>query len=573
MKRFIKPQRCTALLLALFISLVLAACGGSGGQVSGGGSDGGARVPVELVIYTQTANFSGELTGWSAEVLKERFNVKVIIIPDADGTFATRMESGNLGDIVIFGSDGGDYEDAYEAGMLYDWEEDNLIQEYGPYILENMPHALEKNRNISGGKLYGFGHDVAASADNHSAFFYHPDIRWDLYEKLGKPEINTLEDFIPVLEEMVKMEPVSDAGTKTYGVSSFPDWDGAMVMMVKATGALYGYDEHGLGLYDTKTQTFEGCLEPNGMYLRALKFYNALYQKGLYDPDSMTQTYNDMIAKYTNGAAFFNIFDWMASTAYNSPEHLEAGKAMFTLAAKDQKNLAYGLNVFGKNRVWAIGAKTNYPELCMEIINWFATPEGVLTYNYGPQGLMWDYNENGDTYLTELGLRAQKDKKTTQIEYGTAVSSYEDGEFQHNNTVWDLTSVNPESKSGENFDYKTWKSTLENDPVYEIQQSWRDYTGAILADEYLESNNHLAVAIGSTYSESKRNAELETTWTQVSECVKAGSWSAIYAKTDEEYNEIVAKMISDAKAYGYDECIKWSIEEALKRKAAEDEAK
>jgi multiple sugar transport system substrate-binding protein/putative aldouronate transport system substrate-binding protein len=309
------------------------------------------------------------------------------------------------------------------------------------------------------------------------------------------------------------------------------------------------------------------------MYLRAMKFYNTLFQKGLYDPDSMTQTYNDMIEKYTNGAAFFNIFNWMASGAYNTPDHMNAGKIMRTVAAKDQRNIAYGLSVFGGNRVWTIGAKTNYPELCMSIINYFCTPDGVLTYNYGPKDVCWSYNADGDTYLTELGLACQMDTENTVITYGGYTGKYKDGQFQHNNTTWTRDAVNPDSASGETFNREFWKRTIVSKPVTAIEQRWRDKTGFVFQDEYLEKNGHLSVAIASAYSGSNKSADLKTTWEQVKECIKAGSWSAIYAKTDAEFDAIVTKMITDAKGYGYDSCVEWCINEATLRKQAEDLAK
>ena len=551
-----------AVVLALVTAISLSAC------VAGGGRDG---APVNLVIYTQLANFSGGQEGWAAEILKEKFNVNVTIISEMDGTFQTRMESGFLGDIVIFSSDQDQYLDAIGVGMLYDWEEDNLLQESGSYIWEHMQLALEKNRNLNGGKIHGFGHGVAGSAEEHENFFYYPYIRWDLYQQLGYPVIRTLEDFIPVLADMVALEPVTERGSKTYGVSFFPDWDGDMVMMVKSTGALYGYDEFGLGLYDTKTQTFQPVLEADGMYLRALRFYNQLFQKGLLDPDSMTQTFDDMGEKYLNGQAMFNIFSWMAAP-FNTEENMRTGKAMMCVAAEDQKNIVYGLNVFGGSRVWTIGAQTAYPRLCMEIINWLSTPEGVLTYNYGPRGVTWDYDDEGNTYMTELGLATRLDGDTTVIEYGNYNGIYGDGEFQHNNTTWNGDAVNPDSAIGETFNYENWRSTLLNRTVYPIEQSWRDHMGAVRADDYLISRGHISVSIGSAFSMGRRSRELNTTWNQVRECVKAGSWSAIYAESDAEFDAVVAKMISDAKAYGYDECVEWTKEQAVLRKAAEDEA-
>lgn len=96
-------------------------------------------------------------------------------------------------------------------------------------------------------------------------------------------------------ENLERICPKDDNDNTTYGISMFSDWDGDMVMFVKALAtAYYGYDEFYVGLYDLETGTFHGAVEENGPYLECLKFYNKLFQKGLVDPDSLTQKYNGM---------------------------------------------------------------------------------------------------------------------------------------------------------------------------------------------------------------------------------------------------------------------------------------
>ena len=74
---------------------------------------------VTLTVYSQLANYSGEMKGWFAKILEDKFGVKVNLIPDGDGVYDTRMEAGNLGDIVVWGSDGKDYMQAVNAGLLF----------------------------------------------------------------------------------------------------------------------------------------------------------------------------------------------------------------------------------------------------------------------------------------------------------------------------------------------------------------------------------------------------------------------------------------------------------------------
>jgi putative aldouronate transport system substrate-binding protein len=523
---------------------------------------------VTLTAFSQLANYSGEQMGWMGKLLLDKFNVKLNIVNAPEGVFATRMEAGELGDLIFFGNDTDDYQQAIAAGLLLDWNEDDILSNYGPYIKENMQNALSKNASLSpdGETIYGFGYNVGTSTKEHQSFFYHPDIRWDLYEKIGSPKVTKLEDYVDILAKMVEIEPKSDSGAQTYGVSLFKDWDGDMVMFVKSTGALYGYDEFGFTLYNVLTQEAEPILNDDSMYIRSLKFYNALYQKGLLDPDSMTQTCDDANNAYQDGAAFFNIFTFLGRDMYNTEKHTSAGKGMYALAADDMKVLVYGLNIFGGNRIWAIGANTEYPELCMAIINYFCTPEGTMTYFYGPKGANWDYDENGNPFLTEQGLACRTDI-TTQMT-GEYTGAFEDGQGKWNNETWDRDSINPEA-NGATYNCLFWDS-YKSLPTTPAEQKWKDATGFLTPDDYLAQTGKMAISLGSGFTMDTRSDELNTIWAQVAECNKSYSWKLIYAKTDAEFDSLLAEYKAKAKEYGYDTCVEWCLEQAAKRKAKED---
>lgn len=573
-----KVKKIVALLMASTMLVSLAGCGTSSSSSS---SDTAVEsdydeelediIPEETVtldVFDQLANYSGEQIGWFAQVMLEKFNVKLNIIQDADGVYETRMESGNLGDIVIWGNDSDEYLEAVNKGLLYDWNEDDLLDEYGSYIEENMSAALEKNASISGGTVYGIGHDIAVDASARQEEMYTWDLRWDLYKELGYPEINDLNDLVDVLAQMKEICPTDDNGNPTYGVSLFSDWDGNMVMFVKSTAsAYYGYDEFGLGLYDPETQTFHGSLEEDGPYIEMLKFYNTLYQKGLLDPDSQTQGYDGMVEDYQNGTAFLNVFNFLGSTLYNSESHLADGKAMYPCPPASATPICYGQNIYGSNRPWTIGAKTEYPELCMAIINWLATPEGRMTMEYGPEDVCWYYDEDGNTQFTELGKTAKLDGKTEMSDGYSG--TFEDGNFKMNNTTWGIDAENTDS-NGETYNYKNWKS-YSTEANSEIEQDWRDKNGTTTLDSLFDNWNY-KLSVGTTYSESTKSDELTMVWNQVTDCIKTGSWKAIYASSDAEFDSIVSDMISQADSYGYDQCVEWCEGEAQLRAAAEDAA-
>lgn len=544
---------------------------GSASALTGCGSK--KNEVIKLNVYSQLANFSGKQIGWSADILKKKFNVELNIIPEGDGVFETRMTSGNLGDIVVWGADNDKYPLAVKNNLLFGWEDDNVLDEYGPYIKKNMPDALKKNKELTktitngaSDKLYGFGANVALNSKDHESFFYTWDTRWDLYKKLGYPKVKNLQDYHKMLKNMQKLCPSDDSGNKVYAVSLWPDWDDAMVMYVKAMAtAYYGYDELALGLYDPTNGKYHDALEEKGPYLEMLKWFNDLYQDGLIDPDSMTQTYDEMIAKVQNGGTLFSIFNYSGSLGYNTKEHTSAGKLMYCMKPEDASPIVYGMNTQGGDRVWSIGAKTEYPEKCMEIINYLATPEGRMTMEYGPKGYTWDYDDQKHAYLTDVGVKCQKDKNTTMG--GGYKGSYHDGELQINNITWSLDASNPDS-DGETYNKESWAS-YNATPSSDIEKDWRDKTGCTTINEYMEKGKY-TVAPGTSFSKETQDTTLKTTWNQVTTEIKNSSWKAIYAKSDKKFDSIVAGMKKSAKKYGYDKCVEWSRNQASRRKALED---
>lgn len=531
--------------------------------------------PITINVYSQLANYSGIQGHWSADLLLDMFNVKINIIPDSDGTYATRMESRNLGDIVVWGADGEDYLEAVKQGLLLDWEEDGLCQEYAPYIWQNYQLALGANRAKSGdGKIHGFGHNVALKPGSHEAFFYTWDLRWDLYKQLGYPQVKDLDGMIDLFKQMKEICPADENGNPTYAVSLWPDWDGNMVMYVKSLAtAYYGWDEFEQGLISTETGEFQGCLEPDGMYIECLKFFNRLYREGLLDPDSSSNTYEKMTEKVKAGGTFWSIFNFSGSSIFNTTDHLAADKYMGTMVPDEGTPICYGSSTAGGNRVWTVGADAEYPELCLAIIDYLATPEGSLTMWYGPKGLTWDYNEEGGAYFTELGRLTNKDPRQdmtgavligprTGKEYPQS-GTYNDGALQINNTTLTSSQLNPDSKKQETLDRDGWVSVI-NDSLTPIQQDWCQWSGCDTLQQYLENHPYKVMLSRGTYAPGTMDSELKAKSKMIMTAVKTYSWRAIYAKNDGEFNFHVNTMINECKANRYDEYVAWCQAEAAK---------
>lgn len=564
MKKFFK----ISFVLVAVISLTFLLTGSSNKNSSSG------TELYKIDVYCQTANFSGIQPGWFGKIVKDKFNIEMNIIQSPEGVYATRAASGNLGDLVLFGNNGTEYTDAIEAGLLRPW--DDLLDKYGPDIKKTMPVALKHNRDTFGnGKTtYGFGYNVALSPLEYESPFYHPDLRYDLYKKLpaNLQKIKTLEDYIPALIEMQKMEREATGKTDIYALSLFPNWDGDAVMFVKALGALYGYDEFGFCHYDVNTKTVRPYLEDGSMYLRALKFFNTAFRAGILDPNSPTTGNGDMIwDKFRDGKVLFGLFKFMSDN-YNSEKNMAEGKAMFAVPADDMRPIAYGTNIYGKERVWAIGSKAKYPERIMQLIDWLCTPEGVMTFFWGPKGLTWDYDKNNKAYLTEFGVKALADKNTiVPDEFGGG--KYSDGEPQHNLTTFAADVTNP--ITGEKYDRFFWNSELNKNPskalaIWRADMSAKTGRNILTPDDLLKGR--VSIGIASTFTKASRDAALDIKYKAVSTAIKTNTWLALMASTEDEYNQRVETLISEAKAAGLDECVKWDREQGAIRAAREKEA-
>ncbi len=533
------------------------------------------REPYTIDIFSMLSNFSGEQQGWFAKAVKDKFNLTLNIIASnleggGDTKFSAMMAAGNLGDLVVFGDDGQKYQDAIKTGMLLDWTKNGLLDQYGKNIMQYAPKAIEKNsKNFGGGtSVYGIGFDVGDDKPGPSEgkfLTYHPNIRWDLYQKAGSPVITKMEDYLPLLKKMQELEPKSDSGRPTYAFSMWKDWDGNMMMNTKAWVGLHGFDEGdgfnpgGFTLISADQDKVQGVLDEDGYYMRGLKLYFDANQMGLVDPDSLTQNFEEVVNKMTDGQILFTWFPWMDT--YNTPERLEAGKGFALVPFQEERTFSYGYNPYGGQRVWAIGAKAKHPERVLEFIDWLYSPEGTMVANYGPEGLVWKL-ENGKQVLTEFGEQAMPSNPTPVPEqFGGG--NWKDGKNQINNTTFKMTNVNP--ITGDPYDWELWTSTLAKAPN-KMEESWRAAMGANTAKEYLQQNNLLAVEkqIFTGTAPVPYSDALEQKRGQVAEVIKQYSWKMVFAKNEAEFGKLKQEMIDKAKGLGYEEVLAFNKEQNQK---------
>ncbi len=517
-----------------------------------------------ITVYDQNTSYSGEINGWFADVIKDKFNIELNFKSANDMTFAAYMEQGSLGDIIIFSNEN-DFRTVCEAGQLLDWEYADCLTEYAPYINEHYADALLKSRSLSeDGQIYGINGNIALDTDNHEDFPYICYLRWDLYAGLGYPDVNTLEDFENIIADMTALARSNDSDSSIYGISLFNSWDDNMLAAAVSIAGMYGYTEWGPGLYNLSTDSYEACIDKDGIYIRALRFFNNLYRSGLLDPDSMSQTYELAKKDYEKGRAVFGIYSVVASD-YNNLTHLSQDKSMMPITAADFTTTCTPKSSYGSNYVWAVSYKTKYPEQCMKFIDWMFSPEGMLTIMYGPKGLTWDYDDNALPYITDFGYECLSNTSTIMTDGYSG--SYIEGFVDFGCPTLNKSTL-IDGLDNVTYNYLTWQSTLDsqwysdNYGSYDNAVSqWSRDTGYDNVNSYIEDTGCTIYPV-TTFSLAAVPMDYTISENEIANDLCTYSWNAIYADSEEQFNEIIDNMCSAvASRKDYDAIIDFYTEQ------------
>lgn len=555
-------------LLGMTLLGSLAGCGGAAeSEIDAASSESGYDETITIDVYNGLANYMGMQEGWFAKIVRDKFNMELnIIAPNVAGNgdtlYQTRTAAGDLGDLIIV-DNGQQYNELVEAGLLTD------ASEYYE-TMENVQRfdAAVQNLNKDADGLYGFPTSVSTLKATDPSEGLDPTfgayVRWDLYGEQGYPEIGTLEDLLPVIQKMQEDNPTTDSGKKVYGFSLFSDWDGNMMNAGKQLVTYYGYDESGFVLAKADGSDYQSILDSDSEYIRALKFYFEANQMGLVDPESTTQNYDTLFAKFQEGQVLFSWWPWLGQAAFNTTTNLTEGKGFMLAPIQDQKIFSYGAEVYGGKQFIGIGSNAEDPERIAAFIDWLYSSEGVLANSSqtsgssGPEGLTWEMKD-GEPVLTEFGKQALLDGDgDVPEEYGGG--SYKDGVSALNvNTVLPID-INPDT--GFPYAYTMWES-YQNETTDPVKEDWSKNMGSAESTiGYLEENDQLLVAPGASYVAPEDSSEISTLRNQAKATIIEYSWRMVFAKDEAEFDQLLKEMQETADGLGYQTVLEFDMNNA-----------
>jgi multiple sugar transport system substrate-binding protein/putative aldouronate transport system substrate-binding protein len=538
-----------------------------------GGTDNGTAVTgtsnkypdfITVDVFDSQANFQGIQSGWFAKVVKDKFNMELnIIAPNVAGggdtLYQTRSANGNLGDLILTNADQGRLKDLVTA---------NLVLDMSSYITneKNLQDRMAAIKNTSAlaaaNGLWAVPSQTSLLSPTEPTEATDPtnapSLRWDLYKQLGYPTIGTLEDLLPILKKMQDNAGTSTSGKKVYAFSLFKDWDGDLMQNAGALTALYGYNPQGFALYAVAGDDIQSIIDDKSQYVRGLKFLYNANQMGLVDPESTTQNFDTVAAKYTDGAVLYSLWPWLGGGMYNTADNTAAGKGFASATLQDGKYVSWGNTPLGTNTFTImVGSKAKDPQRLVDFIDWLYSPEGIEMSatqtggKCGPEGLTWELKD-GKPVLTDFGKKAFVSMdQTLEVPAEWGGGTWKDGISALNYNAVGITEVDP--TSGINYNYSRWDdyATLTQTA---LSKDWSEHNDNYLsAIQYFKDKNFLAVVPGIPFVGQDYSTDIQAIKEQCKQIIVQYSWQMVFAKDDAEFNSLLKEMQDTVTGLGFDQ--------------------
>lgn len=220
-----------------------------------------------------------------------------------------------------------------------------------------------------------------------------------------------------MLEQVVALEPQTSTGLPTYALG---EWFGD-----GQTWALANIDyfaAHSEGIYpipsgytfaintlDSTPVTENQLTTTSSRFWTAVDFYAEAYRRGLLDPDSFTMTQQMWQDKISAGQYMYCMFGWEPPMPTANSTRMKA--TPWSSSAFPPHGVVEGRisNMFAGERKYCISAQTQYPEKCVELLDFVSTYENSLILINGLEGDTWNRDENGELVPTDEYLACDRE--------------------------------------------------------------------------------------------------------------------------------------------------------------------
>lgn len=359
---------------------------------------------TEFSIYTTSINFMGAMANVDiktfddfdfVQAVEDVTNIHIIFnevsFMSYSEQFNLYIAAGEYDDMILNISSmySGGAGAAYEDGVIMDLTD--IIDENAPdYMARISADAnLFKDCKEDDGRIF----DIKSMYDE--AGCKNGDlIRKDWLDKLGMDVPETVEEYHDAVlafktemgaEHPIYLNSYCETEANAFGSADFNAGGGS------------------LGFYVVDGQVQCSLLSEG--YKRGLELLAQWYSEGLINEDFATIAMDPNSADLKNGIANGTVGVWATQLEGIDDYKKTAADPDFEVAPmpylvenEGEINHLVNYNLIDGSAV-SISSQCEDPELCLRWINYWYTPEGVMMYNYGPEGLAYDLGEDGNASI------------------------------------------------------------------------------------------------------------------------------------------------------------------------------
>ncbi|HKM00155.1 MAG TPA: sugar ABC transporter substrate-binding protein [Mobilitalea sp.] len=529
------------------------------GDTDDGGAPAASELkPMVLEVYSQPANFQGEQVGWTAKILKDKFNITLsIIAPQVAGgdIFAARSASGFLGDLVIL--DNADIQACVKSGLIYDVTES--MKKLTSF--EDFKVQLDSYNSSLEGTAEGSYYAWPTEMTNTSPTTFTPiipgvapTIPWDYYKEIGAPEMNNLSDLVKTLRAIQDLHPTNAAGDPSYGITMWPDWDGTSIENANQLTKWYGQEVNGSILLDTSGKMI-ALNDDNGAYHKILQFFYEANQAGVVDPDSGTQNWDSVNSKFNSKRAFLIWNDWQQGF-WNTTDRGNNGENYIMAPINDMSLYQPSDPFFGSGRAFAVG--TDDPEKqerVMMLLDWMSSPDGLESIHGGIKGYTYEDAADGSGFVrTAVGETALMDNTAVPEEFGGGL--YADGMIQVNQ--WAVAGIATNPKNNTSYSASLWPAEVEKAKTTTTKE-WSERFDAENSVDYLLKTNTISVVPFVNVNLEPDSTDIALIRSNCGQLVKDASWKMVFAKDQAEFDSFWNELKEELDGFDWSTLVEFDM--------------
>ncbi len=359
---------------------------------------------IELSIYTSMVNFMGAMANVDitcfddfdfVAAVEEYTGVRIkfteVSFMSLSTQFNLYIAAGEYDDMIL------DVSSMYNGGATAAYDDEviidltDIIEENAPdylAIISSDPQLLKDCKEDDGSIL-----DIKSMYDE-AACKNGNLIRKDWLDELGLDVPQTVEQYHDAVlafktelgvEHPLYLNSYCETPAHALGAGDF-----------NAGGSSLGY---------YVVDGVVNCSLLSDEYKTALQYVSQWYSEGLINEDFAFVAMDPNSADLKNGIANDQIGVWATQLegiddykASASNPNFEVVPMPYLVEHEGEKNHLESFSLIDGSTV-SITTQCEYPEIALQWINYWYTGDGIMMYNYGPEGLAYDLDENGEVVV------------------------------------------------------------------------------------------------------------------------------------------------------------------------------